>query len=73
MSAVDRWVLVVYQGAGAVLVHVGGVVPGGGVPGGGQAPASQLEGDGAADRVSCPVAGLPGAEDLLGVFYRDLD
>jgi hypothetical protein len=60
-------------GAGAVAVHVGGVVPGGGVPGDGDALAGELEGDGAADRLCCPVAGLPGAEDLFRVFYRGLN
>ena len=56
----------------AVLGHVGGVVSCGGVPGDGEGLAGELEGDGAADRAGEPVAGLPGAEDLLRVFYRDL-
>lgn len=54
-----------------VLGHVGGVVSCGGVPGDGEGLAGELEGDGAADRAGEPVAGLPGAEELLGVFYRD--
>ncbi len=43
------------------------------IPGHGQCLAGELEWDGAADRGGCPVAGLPGAEDLLGVFYRDFN
>jgi len=56
-----------------VLGHVGGVVPCGGVPGDGEGLAGELEGDGAADRAGEPVAGLPGAEDLLRVLYRYLN
>ncbi len=55
-----------------MLGHVGGVVSRGGVPGDGEGLAGELEGDGAADRAREPVAGLPGAEDLLRVLYRDL-
>ena len=52
---------------------VTGVVPGGGVPDDRQGLADQRERQGAADRAGDPVAGLPGAEYLLRVFYRDLD
>ena len=72
MSAVDGRALVVYHGAGAVAVDVGGVVPGDGVPGHGQGLAGELERDSAADRCGGAVAGLPCAEDLLGVLDRDL-
>jgi hypothetical protein len=56
-----------------VVVHVGGVVAGGGVPAGGDGLAGELERDGTLDCPGGPVACLPGAEDLLGIFYRDLD
>ena len=52
---------------------VGGVVAGGGVPAGGDGLAGELERDGPLDGAGGAVAGLPGAEDLAGVFYRDLD
>ena len=55
-----------------MLVDVGGVVAGGGVPAGGDGLAGELERDGALDGPGGAVAGLPGAEDLLTVFYRDL-
>ena len=48
-------------------------MPGGGVPGDGDSLAGDLEGDGALDGCGGAVAGLPGAEDLLGVFYRDFN
>jgi hypothetical protein len=48
-------------------------VAGDGIPGDRDGLAGELERDGAADRVRGAVAGLPGAEFLLGVFYRDLD
>jgi hypothetical protein len=70
MSAVEGSVLVRYQGVAGV--DVGGVVAGGGVPGRGQGLAGELERDGPADRVRGAVAGLAGAEDLLGVLDRDL-
>jgi hypothetical protein len=54
-------------------VQVGGVVAGGGVPGDGDGLAGELERDGALDGGSGAVAGLPGAEQLLGVFYRDFN
>ena len=60
-------------GAGPVICHVGGVVAGGGVPAGGDGLAGELERDGPLDRAGGAVAGLPGAEDLPGVFDRDLD
>src|SRR5512135_3323407 len=60
-------------GAGPVFGHVGGVVAGGGVPAGGDGLAGELERDGPLDRAGGAVAGLPGAEDLPGVFDRDLD
>ena len=56
-----------------MIFDVGGVVPGGGVPGGGDGLAGELERDGALDGAGGAVAGLPGAEDLPGVLYRDLD
>ncbi len=59
--------------AGAVLIDVGGVVPGGGVPEHGQALAGRGELDGAVHGGGEAVAGLPGAEELLGVLDRDLD
>jgi len=73
MSAVDGWALVVYQGAGAVMFRVGGIVPGGGVPGRGDGLAGELEGDGALDGAGGAVAGLACAEDLPGIFDRHLD
>jgi hypothetical protein len=48
-------------------------VAGGGVPGGSDGLAGELERDGALDGAGGAVAGLPGAEDLLCVFYRDFD
>ncbi len=56
-----------------MAVDVGGVMAGGGVPGDGDGLASELERDCAVNGAGGPVAGLPGAEDLPGVFYRDLD
>jgi hypothetical protein len=56
----------------AVAVDVGGVVAGGGVPDGGDGLAGDLERDGPLDGTGGAVAGLPGAEDLLGIFCRDL-
>ena len=56
-----------------MLVSVGGVVPGGGIPQRGQALAGQGERDGAVHCGGQPVAGLPGAEDLLGIFNRYFD
>ena len=53
--------------------HVGGVIAGGGVPAGGDGLAGELERDGPLDGAGGAVAGLPGAEDLPGVFDRDLD
>jgi hypothetical protein len=74
MSAVDGLALLRYQGARARCSSTSpGSWPDGGVPGHGQGLAGELERDGAADRVRGAVAGLPGAEFLLGVFYRDLD
>ena len=58
-------------GTGAVTGHVGGVVPVGGVPAVGEGLAGEHERDGALDGAGGAVAGLPGAIDLLGVFYRD--
>jgi hypothetical protein len=43
MSAVDGWTLVVYQGAGPVMYHVGGVVTGGDVPANDGGLAGELE------------------------------
>lgn len=60
-------------GTGAVAGHVGGVVPVGGVPAGGEGLAGERERDGALDGAGGTVAGLPGAVDLLGVFYRDFN
>jgi hypothetical protein len=48
-------------------------VPGGGVPGDGDGLAGDLERDGALDGCGGAVAGLAGAEDLLGVFYGDFN
>ena len=45
----------------------------GGVPAGGDGLAGELERDGPLNGTGGAVAGLPGAEDLAGVFYRDLD
>jgi hypothetical protein len=59
--------------AGTVLVDVIGMMPGGPVPQDGEALACQGERDGAVHRGCQPVAGLPGSEDLLGVFDGDLD
>src|SRR5690348_13461321 len=59
--------------AGAVTGDVGGVVPGGGVPGDGDRLAGELERDGAFYGTGGAVAGLPGAEDLFAVFYRDFN
>ncbi len=74
MSAVDGSALVRYQGsAGAVLVHVAGMVPGGGIPEHGQALAGEGEWDCTVHRCGQPVARLPGAEDLLGVLDRHFD
>ena len=56
----------------AAFAHVGGVVPGGGVPGDGDGLAGDLERDGPLDGCGGAVAGLAGAEDLLGVLDRDL-
>ena len=53
-----------------MIFGVGGVVPGGGVPAGGDGLAGELERDGALDGAGGAVAGLPGGEDLLAVFYR---
>ncbi len=50
---------------------VAGVVARGGVSDDRQGLADQGEGERAADCGGDPVAGLPGTEDLLGVFYRD--
>jgi len=56
-----------------VILYVGGVVAGGGVPGDGDGLAGKLERDGALDGAGGAVAGLPGGEDLLAVFNRDLN
>ncbi len=73
MSAVDGSVFDVYQGASrAAGPGVCGAVPGGGVPADGEGLAGEHERDGALDRVGGAVAGLAGPEELLGVFYRDL-
>ena len=53
-----------------MILSVGGVVACGGVPGDGDGLAGELERDGALDGAGGAVAGLPGAEDLLAVFYR---
>jgi hypothetical protein len=58
---------------GLVTGHAGRVVPGGGVSAGGDGLAGRLEQDGLLGRAGGAVAGLPGAEDLPGVFDRDLD
>ena len=74
MSAVDGSVFDVYQGASqAAGLGVGGVVAGGGVPADGDGLAGEHERDGALDGAGGAVAGLPGAEELLRVFYRDFD
>ena len=67
-----RWLCLglVPGGAGPVRGHVGGVVPGGGVPEDRDALAGEGERNGAVHRRGQPVAGLPGSEDLLGVFDR---
>ena len=56
-----------------MMCHVGGVVAGGGVPADGDGLAGELERDGPLDRAGGAVARLPGPEDLLAVFYRDLN
>ncbi len=56
--------------AGTMIGGVGGVVAGGGVPAGGDGLAGELEWDSPLDGAGGAVAGLPGAEDLLAVFYR---
>ena len=66
MSAVDGRVLVTYQERGAVIIDVSGVVADGGVPGDGDGRTGELEWDGPLDGAGGAVAGLPGAEDLLG-------
>ncbi len=53
-----------------MIVDVGGVVAGGGVPGDDDGLAGELERNGALDGAGGAVAGLPGGEDLLAVFYR---
>jgi hypothetical protein len=58
---------------GTVILYVGGVVAGGGVPGDGDGLAGELERDGPLDGAGGAVAGLACAEDLLAVFYRDLN
>src|SRR5260370_27584869 len=60
-------------GAGAAGVDVGGGRPRGGGAHRGDGLAGELERDGALHGAGRPVAGLPGPEDLLAVFYRDLD
>ena len=60
-------------GAGPAIADVGGVMPGGGVPAGGDGLAGELKRDGALDGAGLPVAGLAGADDLFGIFYRNLD
>ena len=52
------------------MFYVGGVVAGGGVPGDGDRLAGERERAGALDGAGGSVAGLPGAEELLAVFYR---
>jgi hypothetical protein len=56
-----------------VFGHVGGVMAGGGVLAGGDGLAGEGERDGPLDGAGGAVAGLPGTEDLPGVFDRDLD
>jgi hypothetical protein len=73
MSAVEGWSWRCTKGTGAVTGHVGGVVPVGGVPAVGEGLAGEHERDGALDGAGGAVAGLPGAVDLLGVFYRDFN
>jgi len=72
MSAVEGSALVVYQGRGPGAGPRRRVVPGGGVPENRDALAGEGERDGAVHGGGQPVAGLPGAEDLLGIFYRNL-
>ena len=57
----------------AALFQVGGVVAGGGVPAGRDDLAGELERDGALDGGCGAVAGLPGAGELLRVFYGGLN
>src|SRR5271156_1829491 len=54
-------------------LDVGGVVPGGCVPADGEGLACEHERDGPLNRVGGPVAGLPGAEELLRVLDRDFN
>jgi len=56
-----------------VFGHVGGVVADGGVPADGDGVAGELERDSPLDGTRRAVAGLPGAEDLVGVLDRDLN
>ena len=56
-----------------MIAGVGVVMPGGGVPAGGDGLTGELKRDGALDGAGLPVAGLAGAEDLLRLFYRNLD
>jgi hypothetical protein len=53
-----------------VIAGVGGAVAGGGVLADGDSLAGELERDGPLDGPGSAVAGLPGTQDLLGVFYR---
>ena len=55
-----------------MVFDIGGMVAGGGVPGDGDRLAGELERDGPLGGAGGAVAGLPGTEDLLAVFYRDL-
>jgi hypothetical protein len=59
MSAVEGWVLLAYQEAGAAACHVGGVVPRGGISGDGDGQAGELERDAPLDRPGFAVAACP--------------
>ena len=73
MSAVDGWPWRCTRGRGRGGLARRRGVAGGGVPGDGDRLAGELERDDAFDGAGGAVAGLPGTEDLLAVFYRDLD
>ena len=60
-------------GVRTAFLQVRWVVADGGVPGDGDSLAGDLERDRALDGAGGPVAGLPGAEDLLGIFNRYFD
>lgn len=74
MSLVEGSVLVVYQGARARRsVTSAGWCPVVAYQVMAMVWQARVKGNGAVDCGGQPVAGLPGAEELFGVFHRDLD